>query len=687
MNLIRVASKIKQSVDRFARSVGTVRSRVTYAHFLFAAVFVAAGLSFWVSYIVHFDFEVPPAYSQQRAMFLPIVAIMKLCVFFLLRSSVKNRRSIGSGDKVFLVCFSAVCSIILLLPSILGPSLHIPRGIVATDFFLTPLLVGTIRQGGRLVTEQVIPYFVGGGMKGRRALIVGAGDLAEALIREIRRSPESDLRVVAIFDDDPSKQGMVIQGVRVRGTVNDMESYLRRNPVDEAIMAVQSPDPFQMTRINEVLGGINVQVRTLPPLLEIVAKSAILSDPPEIDITRALGNEEIMVESAQALEEASGPIPVARPTLPEIEDVFKAVEDSYRSGMVTVGKIVTLFEDEVRRFTDVEHAIAVSTCSSGLMLAFAAMDLPEGAEVVVPSFTFAATAQVLLWNRLTPVYVDCLPGTMTIDPDEVVKAISSKTAAIYPVAVFGLPPDLDRLEEISREYDIPLICDSAQGMGSTYKGRPAGGFGLCEVFSLSPGKVITAMEGGVVTTNDSELAKKLGSMRDYGKAPDGEELIFKGLSARMIEFDAAVGLLSLRNADSLISARRGLIRNYRERLKNLTGCAVQEFPPDRTSSGSHFAFRIGKNAAMTRDEVWDALKAHDIQTKRYFYPPVHSQRAFTTRPYRTVGELPNTWDCCMTTLALPLYSHMTDKQQDRVCRAVESLLDGNVESKPDQIFL
>jgi dTDP-4-amino-4,6-dideoxygalactose transaminase len=365
---------------------------------------------------------------------------------------------------------------------------------------------------------------------------------------------------------------------------------------------------------------------------------------------------------------------IIRPTLPDLEDFLSIVRESYASGMVTVGKLVGQFEAELSRYCGVEHAVAVSSCTSGLILGLAAMGFPAGAEVVVPSFTFAATVQAVLWNELTPVYVDCLPGTMTMDPDEVRKAIGPKTVAIFPVVTYGLPPDVDELEDIAQRHSIPLVFDSAQGLGATYRQQRMGGFGLYEVFSLSPTKVVTAVEGGVVTTNSGELAGKLRAMRDYGKGPDGEEMIFNGLSARMSELHAAVGLLSLRNAGNLVSSRLELIRRYREQTSSLPGCRVQEFPPDRTSSGNYFTLLIGEDARADRDQVYGALKDRGIQSKRYFYPPVHSQTAFRHRPLRLVGTLPHTWSCSRQSLALPLYSHMTATEQERVVAALEAVL-------------
>lgn len=367
-------------------------------------------------------------------------------------------------------------------------------------------------------------------------------------------------------------------------------------------------------------------------------------------------------------------IPIIRPTLPPMEDVVEVVAESYNSGSVTVGEVVGLLEEEVRGFTGASHAVAVSSCTSGLMLAWAALDLRESAEVIVPSFTFGATVQALIWNRLLPVFVDCLPGSLTIDPDEVRRALTSRTRAICPVTTYGLPPDIDDLENLAREHGLALVFDSAQGLGSTYKGHQAGVFGTCEVFSLSPTKVITAIEGGVLTTEDGGLAERIRSMRDYGKGAGGEEMVYNGLSARMSEVHAAVGLLSLRNAANLITSRLRLIGSYRQFAGSLRGCDVQEFPDDRTSSGNYFTLLVQDSARKTRDEVFSALKSLNIQSKRYFYPPVHAQAVCRARPHRVVGDLPVTRAVSEAALVLPLYSHMADDHQKRVFRALHSLL-------------
>lgn len=367
--------------------------------------------------------------------------------------------------------------------------------------------------------------------------------------------------------------------------------------------------------------------------------------------------------------------PIICPTLPPLDQFLNLIRPSWESGVVTSGALVKALEAEVCRQTYAEHSVALSSCTAGLMLIPRALALPPGKEVIVPSFTFAATAEALLWNGLTPVFCDCLPGTGTLDPEDVERNLSADTAAICGVSIFGLPPDMDALVDLGRCKGIPVYFDSAQGLGSTYHGKPLGGFGACEVFSFSPTKVVTSIEGGVLTTNDGALAGRIRSMRDYGKDPlRGEEMVHLGLSARMSELHAAVGLLTLRQIDDLVKARMHLIEHYRSRLGSLPGCGVQRFPADRTTSGNYFVLFITESAKRSREEVYDALKEAGIQTKRYFYPPVHEHAIFRGFPMRVSANLTHTSKIAREGLALPLYAHMTLEQIEPICSRIEQLL-------------
>ncbi|MGH7316130.1 MAG: DegT/DnrJ/EryC1/StrS family aminotransferase [Candidatus Rokuibacteriota bacterium] len=368
-------------------------------------------------------------------------------------------------------------------------------------------------------------------------------------------------------------------------------------------------------------------------------------------------------------------MPIIRPTLPDLDELADLLRASWEAGLVTAGPLGRAFEQEVCHRTGAAHAVAVSSCTAGLMLSVQALDLPPGAEVVVPSFTFAATAQALVWNGLVPVFCDCRPDDLTLDPEDVERNLSPRTAAICAAYVYGLPPDVEGLSEVAARHGLPLYFDSAQGLGAEYHGTKAGAFGTSEIFSLSPTKVVTAVEGGVICTGDARLAERLRSMRDYGKDPrNGEDMVDLGLSARMSELHAAVGLLSLRHLDELVKARLALIESYRLRLGRLPGCGVQALPRDRTTSGNYFVLFVTDRARLGRDEVQAALKAKGIQTKRYFHPPLHEQTLFRRVACRLSEHLEDTERASREALALPLYGHMTREQLDHVCREVERVL-------------
>ena len=373
------------------------------------------------------------------------------------------------------------------------------------------------------------------------------------------------------------------------------------------------------------------------------------------------------------LKNASPEFPIIRPTLVKLEEIEPYFREAWESGQITVGKFTAQFESSVAQKLGVRHTIAVSSCTSGLMLSIKALDLKG--EVIVPSFTFAATVHALIWNDCVPVFVDSEPGTYNLDPSRIQPFINEKTSAIMPVYTFGLPPDLDELQEIARHYKLKVIYDSAQGLGSKYKNQWAGGFGDIEVFSLSPTKVVSSVEGGLVCTNNDELARRVRSMRDYGKAADGCDMEFIGLSARLSELHAIVGWRNFLRMEELVTARHVLIQQYKNELSGLQGISFQSELADRQSTGNYMVIFIQENVAgISRDELYDRLKSRGIQTKKYFYPAVHRQTAYRKHSRSREWQLPVAEKAAEDGLALPLYSHMTQSMLRTVCNRVKEAL-------------
>jgi dTDP-4-amino-4,6-dideoxygalactose transaminase len=365
--------------------------------------------------------------------------------------------------------------------------------------------------------------------------------------------------------------------------------------------------------------------------------------------------------------------PVFAPTLPDPAELQADFSAIFASGRVTVGPQVAALEEEVTARLGVRHVIGVSCGTNALLLLLRALNLPAGGEVITPTFTFAATAQALLWHGLKPVFCDSDPDTFTMDAAAAAALVTEKTVAIYPVNIFGVPGDLDAYQQLADCHQIPLLFDSAQGIGSTYKGRAVGTFGAGEAFSMSPTKVVTAMEGGLIATNHDEMAYQLRYMRDYGKAPDGEDMQWLGLSARMSEVNAAVARWSFARLDTWVANRTAIMDHYMARLGGIPGLSTQQIPADRTSSRNYIVILLDpERAPLTRDGMYKKLKDEGVQTKRYFYPALHNQTLFRDIEPGCATRLPVAERIAATALALPMYSHMTADMVDEICDIVEA---------------
>lgn len=358
---------------------------------------------------------------------------------------------------------------------------------------------------------------------------------------------------------------------------------------------------------------------------------------------------------------------IVRPSLPKSSEIQENLEDTFQKGLLTNGKYVAEFEARCAEYLETKEAVAVSSATSALLLTEKALELTG--EVIVPSFTFSATVHSLIWNGLTPVFVDCLPHTYNLNPILVENAITDKTSAILAVYIFGNPPDISRLEEISKRYNLKLIFDTAHGFGAKYQGKLAGGFGDAEIFSLTPTKIITSGEGGLITTNDTNLAQRLRLLRNYGNEPD-YDCQWIGLNARMLEFSAILGLKSLEKIEEAIDKRNYLAFQYQRHLSSLDGIQFQQIDINNRSTYKDFSILIeSEKFGLNRNQLALALKAENIETRKYFYPPVHLQKAYQ---YLCPDEndFQVTIAISSSILCLPFYTCMEENDLDRIVSAI-----------------
>ncbi|MBB5953719.1 dTDP-4-amino-4,6-dideoxygalactose transaminase [Saccharothrix tamanrassetensis] len=365
------------------------------------------------------------------------------------------------------------------------------------------------------------------------------------------------------------------------------------------------------------------------------------------------------------------PVPLARPTLDADPDLLATFRDVLSSGIVTKGRHLAELEREVADFLGVGHAVLVSSCTSGLMLTLRCLDLHG--EVVLPSFTFMASGHAVVWNGLEPVFADIDPHTFAVDPERVADEVTDRTAALLAVHTFGSPCDVDALAKIAAERGVPLVVDAAAAFGGRYPdGSPVGGRGTAEVFSLSPTKPFTTGEGGIVATNDGELARELRVGRDYGNAGDYDSR-FVGLNARMPELSAVLGRHHLPLLPALIERRQELADRYRAGLSGLPGIGFQRVPPGARSTYKDLCLTVSASGfGLDRDTLAAALRAEGVATRAYFDPPLHRQTAY--RRFAASGKsLPHSEELAGRALAVPLYSHLPEHLVDRICEVVRRI--------------
>ncbi|MFQ5601617.1 MAG: DegT/DnrJ/EryC1/StrS family aminotransferase, partial [Candidatus Krumholzibacteriia bacterium] len=367
-------------------------------------------------------------------------------------------------------------------------------------------------------------------------------------------------------------------------------------------------------------------------------------------------------------------IPVASPTLPDLETLLPQLREIWASGELTNGRTVAEFERRVAATMPGRHVVAVSSCTSGLMLALRALEV-QG-EVLLPSFTFTATAHAVVWNGCTPVFVDCDADTLDIDVDDLQRKITPQTRAIVAVYVGGNPPALEALEGIARKHGLELVLDAAHALGSTCRGRPSGTFGDAEVFSLSPTKTITTCEGGLISVRDAEVARRVRIGRNYAN-PGDYNCEFIGLNARMSELHALVGLESFKMLQRNVEERRRLVSLYENRLRRLRGLRMQQVGGGNESSYKDFSLRvIEPEFGVGRGALRSALERSGIETRTYFDPPVHLQAAYSRWRAGSARRLPATELVAGQVLNLPLYVGLREADIERIVQVIESVATG-----------
>jgi len=370
-------------------------------------------------------------------------------------------------------------------------------------------------------------------------------------------------------------------------------------------------------------------------------------------------------------------IPVMRPLLGEEEAA--AVAEVVRSGWVAQGPRVAEFEAAFAAATEARHGVAVSSCTTGLHLMLHALALRPGDEVVVPSFSFIATANVVRYTNATPVFADVDPTTGNLSPDTVAPVLTDRTRAVLAVHQGGVPADVAALRELAGE--IPVLEDAACAAGSTYRGAPVGSGAPMAAWSFHPRKLLTTGEGGMVTTDDAALAARLRRLREHGMSISATDRHAAGgvvlesyeetaFNYRMTDLQAAIGLVQLGRLAGMVERRRALAARYHALLADVSGVRAVTDPAWGTTNFQSFWVLLPDDFPGERNDVLRALAAAGISARRGIMA-AHLEPAYDGHPH---VPLPVTEHLTHRSLILPLHHELTSTEQELVVETLAKAL-------------
>ena len=346
-----------------------------------------------------------------------------------------------------------------------------------------------------------------------------------------------------------------------------------------------------------------------------------------------------------------------------------AVAAVLATGYLTQGAQAKELERLVAELVGVPHGFATSSATTGLHLALVALGVAPGDEVVIPDFSFPATANVVVQQGANPVFVDIRLDDFGMDPDLLEAAITPRTRAIMPVHAFGLVADMDPILRVAERHGIPVIEDAACALGAEYHGRQAGALGAAGVFSFHPRKVITTGEGGMIMTSDGEIAERIQILRSHGavRGPHYLSFVSAGFNYRLSDVHAAIGVVQMGRLDVILSGRRKLAAEYAELLAGLNGVTAPVTPERRTHTYQSYVVTLDED--VDRDGVIDGMRERGVETTLGTYA-MHLQPYFQERFGIDDAALPNATRAHQSCLTIPLYAGMTHDDLERVVAAL-----------------
>ena len=372
------------------------------------------------------------------------------------------------------------------------------------------------------------------------------------------------------------------------------------------------------------------------------------------------------------------PLHVGRPNIGDRQQFVDYANQMFDNHWLTNrGPLVKQFEQELCQFLGVKHCIAICNATVALEIAIRALGM-QG-EVIVPSFTFIATAHSLQWQGITPVFADIDPQTHNLDPRSVEKLITPRTSGIIGVHLWGRPCEVDTLREIADSRNLKLLFDAAHAFGCSYQSRIIGNFGDAEVLSFHATKFFNTFEGGAITTNDDDLAARIRLMQNFGFA-GYDDVIYVGTNGKMSEISAAMGLTNLKSLEEFVEINRRNYHKYRQELDSIPGLSLICYDEDEKRNFQYMAVEVdARLTGISRDALLQTLHAKNVLARRYFWPGCHRMEPYRSYFPNAGLMLPQTEALAERILVLPTGSTVSVEDMETVCGILRAAIAHAVE--------
>ncbi len=371
---------------------------------------------------------------------------------------------------------------------------------------------------------------------------------------------------------------------------------------------------------------------------------------------------------------------VTRPLLPPLEEFIPYLENIWESQHLTnAGPYHQQLEKELAEYLGVEHLCLFSNGTLALLTAFQVLGITG--EVITTPYSFVATAHSLLWNGLTPVFVDTDPETFNLDADKLEQAITPATTAILPVHCYGIPCNTRKIEELADAYGLKVIYDAAHAFGVKQNGVSVLRQGDLSILSFHATKVFNTIEGGAIICHDAKMKQRIDYLKNFGFVNE-TTVVAAGINGKMNELQAAYGLLQLQHIDKALDDRGRLYRHYNMLLADIPGISLMSIPEDVTWNYAYYPIMVNEDFALTRDELYELLKDNHIMARRYFYPLISSFFMYKFAESASRKNLPVAHQLAEKVICLPLYPGLEESIQNKIAGLIKNAAATSPHSSP-----